>query len=381
MRSVDGVEYYQVGSGQNGLLFVPDVWGWNGGRIRALADDFAKKGLSCWVPKILQPAFEGGTDGDGLPPSFNPAERGSEFGPLFGDTWNHAKVMPKLKSVMKCMKSSGVKKIGVLGFCYGGWIGMYLAKEGGLVACASCHPSIHIEGMTGGDPAALAKESKCAWALFPAGEASAGGDPDMYDADGAVMKALEEKFPGKNVTKRFSKMAHGFVTRGDIKDTGNTLVAGKGEEVKAAVAECVNDVIEFFCKKGLMRRDKAGLPRPPPKLKKPKFIQVKDVQPEGKGVNLMLKAVKCEENADKGSWEAVLGDSTGTVTFLLRSAELAALCAAGSSVRVQNARVLMQGGYIRVIIDKWAVLKAADEPVDFEPKTSNNISAVEYELA
>merc|ERR1719305_2151860 len=79
-KSADGVEYYQAGSGKIGLLICPDVWGWNGGRTRALADEFAKKGLSVWVPKLL-PAYQGGTDGDALPPDFNVAERMPELPP------------------------------------------------------------------------------------------------------------------------------------------------------------------------------------------------------------------------------------------------------------------------------------------------------------
>ena len=32
-----------------------------------------------YAPKVLQAPFEGGTDGDGLPPSFDMAARGAEF--------------------------------------------------------------------------------------------------------------------------------------------------------------------------------------------------------------------------------------------------------------------------------------------------------------
>lgn len=323
------------------------------------------------------PPFEGGTDGDGLPPSFNIGERMAEFGPLLGAEWNQTKTVPKLLAVVKAMKSAEVKKMCFLGFCYGCWAGMHLANEVDFVCCASPHPSLHIEGMVGGDPAAVAKGSKAPWAFFPCGKADDGGDPDMYDAEGAVFKALEEKFPGKNVTKRFASMQHGFVSRGNIKENP----AGSGEEVSKAVQECVTDICEFFAKMRMLRRDKAGLPPPPIKLRAPKFGTVDKIQPDARGLNLMLKAVKCEETEPGKTWEAVLGDDTGVVTFSLKSKEHADLCKAGSSVRVQNARVLMMKGFVRIIIDKWAVLKAADEPVAAEPKTGNDLSAVEYELA
>lgn len=252
VRSIDGISYYQVGSGANGLLFCPDIWGWNSGRTRAIADDFAKKGVSVWVPKVL-PALEGGTDGDGLPPTFDVTKRGAELGPTFKGDWNQEKVVPKLLTIVKAMKSAGVKKIGLVGFCYGAWVGMYVAKEVELVGCAAPHPSVHMEEMMGRDSAALAAGSKCPWALFPCGDPDAGGDGAMYDAEGDLFKKLEEKFPGKNVTKRFSKMAHGFSTRGAIKE--GQFMPCSGPDVQAAVTEILTDICEFFCRRGLMQQD------------------------------------------------------------------------------------------------------------------------------
>merc|ERR1711896_41710 len=101
--------------------------------------------------------------------------------------------------------------------------------------------------MGGGDPIAVAKASKIPWHLQPAGVADAqGGDPKIYDADGDLFKKLEENFPGKNETVRFSTMHHGFVTRGDIKD-GN-FKAGEGAEVREKVKEALDLTITFFRK-------------------------------------------------------------------------------------------------------------------------------------
>lgn len=63
----NGTEYYHVGSAasKKAILIIPDIWGWHGGRIRNIADQFAEAGYYAIVPKILLPALEGGTDGDG----------------------------------------------------------------------------------------------------------------------------------------------------------------------------------------------------------------------------------------------------------------------------------------------------------------------------
>eukprot|EP00931_Biecheleriopsis_adriatica_P021956 TRINITY_DN1421_c0_g1_i6.p1 TRINITY_DN1421_c0_g1~~TRINITY_DN1421_c0_g1_i6.p1 ORF type:complete len:301 (+),score=60.44 TRINITY_DN1421_c0_g1_i6:70-972(+) len=252
--SVDGVKYYNSGSGPCGLLLLPDVWGWNSGRIRAIADDFAEKGFSVWIPKILSP-FEGGTDEDGLPPNFDMKARGSELGPLLGGQWNKSETVPQVLKVVSAMRDAGVKKFGVVGFCYGAWIGFALSKEISgeeLVCGAAPHPSVHVEGMLGGDPAAMASECNCPWALYPCGDASAGGDGTMYDVDGAVFMSLAAKFPGKVESKRFKAMAHGFVTRGAIT---NGLPACDGTDVKAAVQECLNHMLDYFSKQALVPRN------------------------------------------------------------------------------------------------------------------------------
>jgi len=257
VRSLDGISCYQVGTGPNGLLVIPDAWGWNGGRIRALADDFAKQGLHVWVPMILKPVFEEGTDGDGLPPTFD-LSFGivRQLGPLLKGDWGAEKVMPKIRTIVKAMRSHGVTKMGLIGFCYGAWVGMHVAKEIELVGCAAPHPSMHIESLVGGDAAALARDSKCPWAFFPAGDPQAGGDSDMYDAGGDVFRAVEEKFPGRCVTKRFPTMKHGWVTRGSIREGQYT--AGAGEDVKGAVTECFAEACAFFKARGLMRRSRCA---------------------------------------------------------------------------------------------------------------------------
>jgi len=381
VKSIDGISYYQVGSGSAGLLVCPDVWGWNGGRTRAVADDLAKKGLSVWVPKLL-PAYEGGTDGDGLPPNFDIGARMSEIGPLVGGDWNPSKVVPKCLKIIKAMDHAGVKKKGVLGFCFGGWIGMHLSKQVDFVCGASPHPSVHMEGMIGGDPAALASESKCPFAFYPAGVAGEkGGDPDVYDEDGAVFKALEEKFKRKNETKRFSKMLHGWVVRGSIKPDEHNC--GTGDDVKVAVQECLEDICRFFSRRGLMRLKKGEVP---PKLRKPKFGKVQKLLPDSKGINLQLKCASIEEiKNEEGKeglkmWQAVLGDDTGVVTFRLRDQKYIDMCQVGSSVVVQNARISMVKGHIHVIIDKWGVMRAAEKAWEFEPNTAKSITATEYEL-
>ena len=63
-----GNEVYQsgsVGESKRAILLIPDVYGWNGGRTRNIADMFAEAGYFVVVPKLLAPGLQGGVDGDG----------------------------------------------------------------------------------------------------------------------------------------------------------------------------------------------------------------------------------------------------------------------------------------------------------------------------
>jgi hypothetical protein len=116
------------------------------------------------------------------------------------------------------------------------------------------------------------------------------------------------------------------------------------------------------------------------KLRKPKWITVDRISPESEGVNIFAKVVKvvAVEGKDDLS-EVVVGDATAVLTLRVRGEQLG-VCVLGNIIRIQNARVVMFKGFIRLEVTKWGVLKLAptDHP-DIEPKTSRDLSAVEYE--
>merc|ERR1719295_2185983 len=117
-------------------------------------------------------------------------------------------------------------------------------------------------------------------------------------------------------------------------------------------------------------------------LAKPKWTTVSKIEPESTHLNIKMKCVSCKEVEIQGrkEWEAVLGDASGRVTLLLRNEDHASVCKEGASLRMQNAKTIMQKGFVRVVIDKWAVLKPLDEALSFTVG-EKDVSAVEYELA
>lgn len=126
-------------------------------------------------------------------------------------------------------------------------------------------------------------------------------------------------------------------------------------------------------------------PPPPPKpLKKPRFLKVEKIKPEQRGVSVMAKVVKLID-AGEGKMEAVVGDDTGVITCFVPEGSKD-VCKEGAMLRLQNTKIVMAKGFMRIAIDKWAVMKLAAEDTpggkpEFEVKTSNDLSATEYELA
>jgi len=123
-------------------------------------------------------------------------------------------------------------------------------------------------------------------------------------------------------------------------------------------------------------------PKPTP-LRKPKFVKVKYAEPETKFLNMIVKVIKVSDV--DGVTEALCGDETAVVTFKPQASKAAAF-KEGAVLRIQNAYVKMDKGFVKVIIDKWGLAAVAEEdtpggkPEIGDTKDSNNLSAVEYEL-
>ena len=64
-----GLRIYSTGKVSDlsrAVIILPDVFGWNSGRTRNIADLFASHGYLAVVPQLLAPGLDGGTDGDGM---------------------------------------------------------------------------------------------------------------------------------------------------------------------------------------------------------------------------------------------------------------------------------------------------------------------------
>jgi dienelactone hydrolase len=211
------------------LLLCPDVWGWNGGRIRAIADGLAgDHGYLVVVAKLLaDPALDGGTDGDALPP-------GGEFSMDWIKNFPWPKQQPKVAAALAYLKSKGCAKIGVFGFCYGGHPACYASSTDEAVVCGVVvHPSMQLETFAfGGDCKALLSSVKCPFLLAPAGN-----DLPMWGEEGEFGEALKASAKGGEcVWKPYPEMTHGWSCRGDVAN----------DKVRRDVEGVMKDASGFF---------------------------------------------------------------------------------------------------------------------------------------
>jgi carboxymethylenebutenolidase len=228
-------DFYETGSTSTSkaLVMIPDVWGWDTGRIRALADHFAATAnFLVVIPKLLaDPAFEGGTDGDALPPNFDMGSRGGEFQGWLKDQHPFTKQQPLLQDLHGYLCSAGVEKIYLMGICWGGYAMAEMmgvpSLSARVVAGASVHPSVRVAGMFGKSQGGVVKAACQPILWMPTGN-----DPDDYRTGGEVLV----NSPEGSKTIDYPSMTHGFFTRGDAKDG----------EVAKCVEKAVGELLEWY---------------------------------------------------------------------------------------------------------------------------------------
>jgi dienelactone hydrolase len=196
------------------IIVLPEVFCWEG-RLKGICDQLNAEGYYAILPDIMR--------GDTMS---QVAEDGKMDFLTKWATWGN--IEADVKCIFDHLAALGAESIGAIGFCWGAWV-IHRASAAGfpLKAGAGCHPSVKLEGFTGGSPEALAQQVQCPM-LF----AAAGNDPDNVKVGGDVSKILMERFP-TSVIQDYPDMSHGWVSRGDI------LEANVARDAKAALALCL----------------------------------------------------------------------------------------------------------------------------------------------
>ncbi|CAE8586977.1 unnamed protein product [Polarella glacialis] len=235
--------YYVVGTPQNeiGLLIIPDMWGWNSGRTRRLADYLARalNALVC-VPRVLDtPTFEKGFDGDGLPEDFNLKERRGELRKwLLRNT--HASFVDKIKASVVYLRNNGVKRMAMVSLGWGSWIYCYVCEQikKEYVAGAMFGPDLHVWAEMDNPDFPVAKViAKVPGPIFFV--TSSEDSPEMYSPGGELFEVNKAKGGRNTEHLPFSHLGSGFAINGDV--VGD-------RDVRAAVETAFETIAKYFRK-------------------------------------------------------------------------------------------------------------------------------------
>jgi len=220
VETIDNLKTYVAapkdGSKAKSIVFLVDIFGWEFKNVRLLADNYAKAGFYCYIPDVHQ--------GDALPISFlqsvepplktreqltlvdkakNTATVGTTLGPWLVKH-REAVTKPLVDSFIKTVRADpGTKKVGAIGFCWGGRYAI-LAAHGEVDAAYACHPSLvaipgDFEGVT--KPLSLAV-----------------GDQDsLLDqaSVGKIQDILAKKTDVPHELRIYEDQVHGFALRSD----------------------------------------------------------------------------------------------------------------------------------------------------------------------
>lgn len=145
IETVKGHDIYVVGKGDVAVMILPDIWGWNSGRTRLVADEFAAEGYLVVVPRSFKVPLKGGTDGDGLYPAFTFDANGAEFLPWLKEASSVEHTTEMINNTVAFVKSRGATKIGVVGCCWGAWAGKMQKHN---IHPARLHPHITMQTRT-----------------------------------------------------------------------------------------------------------------------------------------------------------------------------------------------------------------------------------------
>jgi len=208
-----------------GLIVIPDVFGIESGRHRAICDALAEDipGLLVLMPDI----FEGDPfvndhecRGIGLMTmakfawsmswSRGPSASSAWFKEL---TWEKKQKRVYMDTAIPYLEAQGAARIAVLGFCFGTY-GVFRSSSTGRVSCGiSFHPAVQMLGwLFSEDDIEICKNVKC-----PQMVVHCKGDAATWLPEGIAQCATDKATDGGNVWRATSQN-HGFMSRGNAKD-------------------------------------------------------------------------------------------------------------------------------------------------------------------
>jgi len=206
IQNLDGLSVYTIGQGEKAIILIHDIFGVDSGRTKEICDQLADAGYLVVMPDFFE--GDGETEKD-IMEGFAMCRAYALIKRLWKCPWK--KVQEHLnKTVYPYLESKGVKKIGTMGFCWGGFIVFNMCADERVSAGAGFHPVydkffVSVQKLT--------EAVQCPQLICPT-------ESDSNDTkEGQKVEKILRKRLGDDVKVRtFTEMQHGFVNRGDLTD-------------------------------------------------------------------------------------------------------------------------------------------------------------------
>ncbi|KAH5457564.1 hypothetical protein HBI30_064600 [Parastagonospora nodorum] len=182
------------------VLIIADIFGWTLPNVRILADHYAKEAnVTVYIPDYFECEVVD-------PDAMSDPEKAKKFDVMaFIGRHNKDKRWPEIKANAQELKKQ-YKKVGAMGFCYGGWACFKLAADPSLIdAVSTAHPSLL-------DKAEIDAVKVPVQVLSPENDFAYTEELKKYTLDTLPKTGVQWEyiyFPG---------LTHGFAARGDPSD-------------------------------------------------------------------------------------------------------------------------------------------------------------------
>lgn len=217
MTTVDDLPMYHVGSSEKCVIWNYDIFGFDGGRTKQLADLLAEEGFM-----VIMPDFFRGTWQD-------PKEPGVVEFAMEHTNWKKL-IVDWENKILPFARDKGATRFGCIGTCWGTYMVIRESSYDCMKVGVSMHPShTALSGLLGEKEKDLLCCVKCPQLFMPAGNDAAETKPE----------GLGQQVLGNKLTIiEFNDMMHGWTTKGDMSDA----------KVNRDVHKALKDAVEFITK-------------------------------------------------------------------------------------------------------------------------------------
>jgi len=216
------IDVYRVGKSEKCIIWNYDVFGFDGGRTRQMADFVAEHGYMVIIPDYYRGQICDVTK-ENLDTIVTFLKRESKWEGKLNEDWE--------KSICPYATKHGAKSFGTIGFCWGSYPVVRLSADPRIKAGVSMHPSHpKVCEQLQEDEKEILKEIKCPQFFLPAD-----GDSPTTKFGGIGKEVLGDALE----IVEFPEMQHGWSIRGDLGEQKVVTRCQKGLQFDSCILQKV----------------------------------------------------------------------------------------------------------------------------------------------